>query len=121
MLSVEDVVIVHERLPRGLWKLGQLGHDGHYRAAIVKTTCRDGRPEQFRRPIQLLYPLESKSTFDSYEISLPSTEIVSPIEEPPTTKDGEDMTEQGTDTPAEPRRRSKRVNKVMSGEKRVCD
>ena len=42
-LSVGDVVIVHnKRLPRGLCKLGRIqelleGHDGHYRAAIVKT------------------------------------------------------------------------------------
>ena len=54
ILSVGDVVIVHsERLLHGLWKLGRIkelfkGSDGHYRAAIVRTTARDGRPELLR-------------------------------------------------------------------------
>ena len=63
-LSIGDVVIVHnEKLPRGLWKLGRIiellkGRDGHFRAAIVKTTRTDGQSMLLRRPIQLLYPLE---------------------------------------------------------------
>ena len=82
-------MIVHiEQLPHGLWKLGQIqklleSRDGCYRAAIVKTRTSDGRLEQLRRPIQLLYPLELKSPSDSSEMTAAndtSSEIVSPSE-----------------------------------------
>ena len=45
--SIGNVVIMHsERLPRGLWKVGRIqelleGRDGHYRAAVIRTTIRD--------------------------------------------------------------------------------
>ena len=89
-----------------------MGRDGHCRAAIVKITTRDGQPEQLRRPIQPLYPLELKSPCDNSEMSAEnatSSETVSPNEEPPTDKDGEGVAKQGTDTFAEPQRKSKCV------------
>lgn len=48
ILSFGDIVIVHsERLPRGLCKLERIQvllevRDGHHRAAVVRTTTRDG-------------------------------------------------------------------------------
>ena len=110
-LTVGDIVIVHcERLPRDLWKLGRIqellkGRDSHCRGAVVRTTTRDGRPELLRRPIQLLYPLELKSSSDSHETSAgkaSNPEVVSPSEESSTNNDGEDRAEKGTDKPAEP-------------------
>ena len=119
-------MIVHnERLPRGLWKLGQIqelleGCDGHYRAAIMKTT-RDGRLEQLHRPIQLLYPLELKSPSDSSETTAAnetSSEKVNRSEEFPTDKDAE---EKGTGTLSQPRRQSRRVAAQQGNERRkVC-
>ena len=86
-------LIVHsEQLPHGLWKLGRIqelhkGRDGHYKAGVVRTTNLDGQPELLRRPIQLLYPLESKNPSDSHELKssaekVSDSDIVSPSEEP---------------------------------------
>ena len=72
-LSIGDVVIVHdEQLPQGLWKLGRIqehfkGRDGHYRGAFVRMAVRDCQQVLLRQPIQLLYPLELKSSDDREE------------------------------------------------------
>lgn len=120
-LSVGDVVIVHnERLPRGLWKLGRI-QELHYRGAVVKTTSRDGRLELLRRPIQLLYPLELKSSSAGHETTDKadgSPEIVDPGKKPPTDKEDEDKAEKGTDDPAQPRRQSRRLAAQRGDEQR---
>ena len=79
MIAAGDVVIVHhEHLPRGQWKLGVVqevltGRDGVSRAAIVKVAANDQQQSTSRRPIQLLYPLEIHSdiyTTSSFEDTL---------------------------------------------------
>ena len=84
----------------------------------MKTTTRDGRLEQLRRPIQLLYPLELKSPSDSSETTAAnetSSEMVNHSEEPPTDKDAE---EKGTGTLSQPQRQSKRVAAQQGSERR---
>ena len=64
--SVGDVVIIHENLPRGSWKLGKIqelinSQDGKTRAARV--LCKK---KTLVRPLNLLYPLEcSESDTDN--------------------------------------------------------
>ena len=64
-VSKGDVVIVHDdTLPRGLWKLGRIqevltGSDKQPRAALVRVASRDRQHVFLRRPIQLLYPLDT--------------------------------------------------------------
>ena len=57
-IKVGDVVLIHDDLPRGSWKMAVIkrlidGHDGYVRAAEVRT--KNG---QTNRPISKLYPLE---------------------------------------------------------------
>ena len=67
-IKIGDIVIVHdEHLPCLLWKLGKIealreGQDGNVRAATVKIGNADGRQVILNRPIQLLYPLEVRSS-----------------------------------------------------------
>ena len=75
-------------------------------------TTRDGRPELLHQPIQLLYPLELKSSSDSHETSAgkaSNPDVVSPSEESSIDNDGKDRAEKGTDKPAESWRRSRHV------------
>ena len=64
-VSVGDIVIVKDdHQPRGLWKLGIVqellqGRDGQTRAAVVKVAARDQQHTMLKRPVQLLYPLET--------------------------------------------------------------
>ena len=63
-VSIGDTVIVHNNaLPRGLWKHGRIqeilsSQDCLSRSAIVRVVTRDRQDTSFKRPIQLLYPLE---------------------------------------------------------------
>ena len=61
-------MIIHDStLPRGLWKLGRVqellnGRDGRPRAALVRVASRDHQHIFLKRPLQLLYPLEIRTT-----------------------------------------------------------
>ena len=61
-------MIVHDStLPCGLWKLGRVqevlnGRDGRPRAALVRLSSRDRQHIFLKRPLQLLYPLEIRTT-----------------------------------------------------------
>ncbi len=62
-VSVGDVVLVKDDLPRLLWRAARVqrvlhGRDGHIRAAVLKTISKTGVIE-LKRPVQLLYPLET--------------------------------------------------------------
>ena len=63
MISVGDVVTIHDDAPRGLWRLGLIeekikGRDGHVRGALVRVKSGSGLSAFLRRPIQRLFPLE---------------------------------------------------------------
>ena len=65
-VSVGDIVVVHDDLPRGFWKLGCVkkllsGRDGTVRGATVRVTT-NGKCTTLDRPLQRLYPMEIKST-----------------------------------------------------------
>ena len=124
-ISVGDIVIVHdEHLPRGLWKLGKVetlreGQDGHIRAATVKMGASDGRKVLLNRPVQLLYPLEVRSSeFTSGERTLSDDEAQDPaaIRDPATSQDP------GTSRDSAIPRRSQRVAGRRGNERRkACD
>ena len=64
-VSVGDVVIIHDDLPRGMWRLGVItekikGEDNAVRGAIVRIKSGRGPASFLRRPVQKLYPLEVK-------------------------------------------------------------
>ena len=52
--------------PRTFWKLQRLieGHDGCVRAAVVCVSSGSGA-NRFKRPVQLLYPLEISTGTDA--------------------------------------------------------
>ena len=61
-VTVGDVVIIHDDVQRGLWKLGLIeskitGKDGQTRA-VVRVRSGQGTSAFYRRPLQRLYPLE---------------------------------------------------------------
>ena len=63
LISVGDVVTIHDDAPRGLWRLGLIeekirGRDGHVRGAVVRVKSGSGLSAFLRRPIQKLFPLE---------------------------------------------------------------
>lgn len=68
-ISTGDVVLLHETLPRGSWKLARVtrlikSKDGHIRAAEVMLPSK----KLLIRPLNLLYPLEcSTSKSRSFE------------------------------------------------------
>lgn len=78
-ISVGDIVIVKDdHQPRGLWKLGIVqelmeGQDGQTRAAVVKVASRDQQHTILKRPVQLLYPLETHC--ESTETTIPETSL----------------------------------------------
>ena len=78
-ISVGDIVIVKDdHQPRGLWKLGIVqelmeGRDGQTRAAVVKVASRDQQHTILKRPVQLLYPLETRC--ESTETTIPETSL----------------------------------------------
>ena len=58
--QLNQVVHIHEKLPRGTWKIGIIhklieSHDGEVRAAEIRIPSG----KLLRRPINLLYPLET--------------------------------------------------------------
>ena len=63
-IALGDIVLVHhEAYPRTYWRLGKVerlikGHDEQIRTAVVPVASRSGTAT-LKRPIQLLYPLES--------------------------------------------------------------
>ena len=64
-VSVGDVVIIHDDLPRGMWRLGVItekikGGDNAVRGMIVCIKSGRGPASFLRRPIQKLYTLEVK-------------------------------------------------------------
>ena len=64
-VSVGDVVIIHDDLPRGMWRLGVItekikGIDNAVRGAIVRIKSGCGPASFLRCPVQKLYPLEVK-------------------------------------------------------------
>ena len=72
-----DIVVVHdESQSRALWRLGKVerlinGADGNVRGK---------QPMTLRRPMQLLYPLEVRSTSEAEETQDEEKEIVEPVE-----------------------------------------
>ena len=63
-INTGDVVLLQEEKPRAFWRLARVkqlitGRDGRVRAAMLAVPSGDGQTSTFRRPIQLLYPLES--------------------------------------------------------------
>ena len=63
-VQVGDIVGLHEnKTPRQQWRLGKIerllpGRDGHVRSAVVRVKSGNSPTEEWRRPLQRLYPLE---------------------------------------------------------------
>ena len=62
-VAIGDVVIIHDDVQQGLWKLGLIeskitGKDGQTRGAVVRVRSGQGTSAFYRRPLQRLYPLE---------------------------------------------------------------
>ena len=77
-VSVGDVVIIHDDLPHGMWRLGVItlkikGGDDAVRGAIVCMKSGRGPASFLRLPVQKLYPLEVKQK----EFNAQSTEELS--------------------------------------------
>ena len=88
-ISVGDIVVLHdENRPRGFWKLGKVeetipGKDGLVRSAVIRVFTGGKRSKLFRRPIQLLYPIELNSHVDPTP-DTPISEFTSlPTPDPP--------------------------------------
>ena len=65
LISVGDIVVVHDDKPRGFWKLTRVeevitGKDGRVRGAVVKVNST-----VLRCPLQRLYPLEVSCHMDN--------------------------------------------------------
>ena len=65
IISVGEVVIIHENAKRHWWRLGVIvklikGSDGNVRAVTLKTS-KNGKVIFLNRPIEKLYPLEIRS------------------------------------------------------------
>ena len=63
LISVGDVVTIHDDAPRGLWRLDLIEEkirrrDGYVRGALVRVKSDSGPSAFLRRPIQRLFPLE---------------------------------------------------------------
>ena len=67
-ISVGEVVLIEEKLPRNRWKMGivtevHVGRDAHVRGCMVRTLTRNtNRVTYLNRPVNKLYPLEVIST-----------------------------------------------------------
>ena len=67
-ISVGEVVLIEEKLPRNRWKMGivtevHVGRDAHVRGCKVRTLTRNtNRVTYLNRPVNKLYPLEGIST-----------------------------------------------------------
>ena len=92
LISVGDVVTIHDDAPRGLWRLGLIeekikGRDGHVRGALVRVKSGSGLSAFLRRPIQRLFPLEihaetTRNLSDvDHEKSSESTSEAVPVED----------------------------------------
>ena len=63
-VAVGDIVVVHhEDLPRGLWRLARVGSlvtgtDGLVRGATIRVKSRGNKSSTLKRPLSCLYPLE---------------------------------------------------------------
>ena len=62
-IAVGDIVIIHDDLPRAMWKLGiveelLVGADNERRAAILRVSSRGRTSTHLQRPVQKLYPIE---------------------------------------------------------------
>ena len=81
-IAIGDVVIIHDDLPRAMWKLGivqelLVGADNEIRAAILQVSSR-GRASTscLRRPVQKLYPIEmTVKTAEDQRSSHPSEHV----------------------------------------------
>ena len=67
IVSVGDVVIVHDDTPRGLWRLGIIerlikGRDSQVRGAVVRVKPGQSPSSFLRRPVQRLFPLEVRQS-----------------------------------------------------------
>ena len=89
LISVGDVVIIHDSdQPRGFWRLGRVqelldGRDGRVRGAKLRV-ARKGRYSTLHRPLQLLYPLEIKTSGN------PSKEVTVETQDPPASNEVKD-------------------------------
>ena len=92
-------MVYDEGQPRGLWRLARVTElinsaDGRIRAATVRVQSKTGRPTTLTRPIQHLYPLESReltgektSLLDSESQARPDPEESTPDAVSPNTPD----------------------------------
>ena len=58
-----DIVVVHEKKPRGFWSLGRVeetlpGRDDQVRSAVIRVFTGGKKSKTIRRPVQRLYPIE---------------------------------------------------------------
>ena len=65
-IKLQDVVLIHDKLPRNRWKMGVAlelfeGKDGFVRGCKLRTLSKSGRVIYMNRPINKLYPLEIPS------------------------------------------------------------
>ena len=70
VISIGDVVLIHDDYPRGLWKLGLVekliqGRDGQIRGAVKSG---QGASSFLKRPVQRLFPLEVYKSVHSERI-----------------------------------------------------
>ena len=69
-----EIVTIHEeKLPKGQWRLGKAEqlyeeNDRIVRGAELKVVSQTGRTTGLRRPVSTLYPLEVRSTSNSFDI-----------------------------------------------------
>ena len=91
-VSVGDVVVVHhETLPCGFWRLGKVddvvtGRDGYVRGAKVKVAKKGRGSVMLYRPIQRLFPLEVNCTRQVQELRMNP-----PVNNPTPTTDGDEV------------------------------
>ena len=90
-VSVGDVVVIYDKdQPRGFWRIGRVqewltGRDGRVRGAVLRV-AKNERCTILRRPLQLLYPLESGTPGDpSEEEAMAACDVPVPneAEDPP--------------------------------------
>ena len=83
-INTGDVVLLQEDRPRAFWRLARVkqlitGRDGRVRAAILAVPSGGGQTSTFRRPVQLLYPLETNvKTNSGNQVPEPGPTVVRP-------------------------------------------
>lgn len=84
LISVGDVVTIHDDAPRELWRLGLIedkirGRDGHVRGALVHVKSGSGPSAFLQRPIQNVETTRNLSDVDHEKPSESTSETV-PVE-----------------------------------------